>query len=312
MKNTICFTLLLFFCTNIFAQKKKIEIKYKRNSDKSISFYFNKNVPGSYFLSIEFSELENCNHNKTYKQTIKHSTGKLFTLKPYDQSEGISFSYNYSYIIGNSKPKVKDDIQYILPLKNGKTTKVFEASNIGEKYFGSEKPMDWKSFIINSKVADTVCAMRKGIVVKIVNKHENDTTVYKSFTSKQNSILIEHKDGTYASYKGFKKGGIFVKLGQEVYPQTQLGELDVFIKYKYRLTFSVFHYLQAQFTREKSTLSERKQNIKYLNPYFTTDKGLVQLESKQTYQVLFNEENLLQEFSRREKKKFKKKPELFR
>ena len=85
--------------------------------------------------------------------------------------------------------------------------------------------------------------------------------------------------------------------------QTQLGELDVFIKYKYRLTFSVFHYLQAQFTREKSTLSERKQNIKYLNPYFTTDKGLVQLESKQTYQVLFNEENLLQEFSRREKKK---------
>lgn len=312
MKKIIYYLILLLICQTTSAQKRKIEIKPKRNDDRSVSFYFNKNVPGSYYVVVEFSDLENCNASKTFKQTVKHSTGRLFTLKPYDPKSGISFSYNYSYVMGNSRAKVKDDIRYILPLKEGKMTKVFEASNIGEKYFGSDKPVDWKSFILYTKNADTVHSMRKGIVVKIVNKHKTDTSFEKSYTSKKNSITIEHKDGTYSQYKGFDKDQIFVKLGQEVYTQTPLGKLGMSDKDKYRLSFSVFHFIKGQFTREKSTLTDRKQTTKYLNPYFKTDKGLVQLNSKETYKVLFEEEDLLQEFSRKEKKKYKKKPELFR
>lgn len=138
------------------------------------------------------------------------------------------------------------------------------------------------------------------------------TTVDKTYTSKTNLITIEHKDGTYSSYKGFDKNKIFVKLGQEVFPQTPLGQLGLFNNDKFRLSFCVFHYLKDQFNRQKSTLSNRKKTKKYLNPYFTTDQSLVQIESSKTYKTVFRKEDLLQEFSRKEKKKYKKKPELFK
>lgn len=175
MKKIFYCIILFLICQVTHAQKKKIQIKYTKNNDKSVSFYFNKNVPGSYFLKVEFSELNNCNSGKVFKQVIKHSTGRLFTLEPYNKNKGISFSYNYNYIIGNPRVKIKKDIHYTLPFKTGKSIKIYEASNVSEKYFGSDKPENWKSFIYRSKNADTIHSMRKGIVVKITDKYDSDT-----------------------------------------------------------------------------------------------------------------------------------------
>ena len=85
-------------------------------------------------------------------------------------------------------------------------------------------------------------ALEKGIVVEITNEFKTDPSLKYEFTSKMNRVLIEHSDGTYASYTGFKKDLIFVKLGQTVYPQTPLGTLDQFNNSSYRLYFNI-HYL---------------------------------------------------------------------
>lgn len=51
---------------------------------------------------------------------------------------------------------------------------------------------------------------------------------------------MEHEDGTIAIYNGFKKNLIFVKLGQTVYPQTELGVIEEFNPGVYRADFLFF------------------------------------------------------------------------
>lgn len=295
----------------IYAQKENIEITYERKSDQSVDFYYKKNVPGSYYVTLEFDKLTNCTTNYTYKKVIKNSSGFLFTLKPSNKNKGISFSYKIKYIIGNPDPKIDNEIIYALPFKTGKTVKILEASNVGEKYFESKKPIDWKSFIVYSNEPDTIYAMRKGVVIRIIDKYINNDKLNKTYTSERNSILIEHIDGSYASYKGFDKNQIFVKLGQKVYPHTVLGKLEKFNKTNYRLDFNTFHYLENLLDDKKSTLKNRNHKRKYLNPNFFTDNINKKIESRESYNVSFSEEIKLQEFSRREKKKYKKKPNTF-
>ncbi|MDC0176843.1 M23 family metallopeptidase [Polaribacter sp.] len=311
MKITTFFTILFILSISIHSQKKKIEIKYERKSDRSIDFYYKKNVPGSYYLTLKFDNLENCHSSKIYKKVVKYDSGSLFTLEPSNKNKGISFSYKIKYIIGNPKPEINENITYVLPFKTGKFVKIVEASNVGEKYFGSKKPVDWKSFIVYSNQPDTIYSMRKGIVVKIIDKYENDEKFKKTYTSKRNRILIEHKDGTYATYKGFDKNQIFVKLGQKVYPHTILGKLEKFNKTNYRLDFNTFHYLENLLEDTENTLKKRNHKTKYLNPKFYIDNVVKKIESRQNYNVSFNEGIKLQEFSRREKKKYEKKPKEF-
>lgn len=301
-----------FLLSQIVYSQKKVEITYERKSDKSIDFYYKKNVPGSYYLTLEFDKLTNCNNSVTHKKVIKYSSGSLLTLKPSNPNTGISFSYRIIYTMGNPNPKLNKDIIYALPFKTGKSVKIIEASNVGEKYFGSKKPIDWKSFIIYSKEPDTIYSMRKGIVVRIINEFKNDDKLNKSYTSKRNRILIEHPDGSYAAYKGFDKNEIFIKLGQKVYPHTPLGKLEKFNKTNYRLDFSAFHYLKNLLDDKKSTVKKRNYKTKYLNPFFLMDNEVKKIESRETYNVSFSEKIKLQEFSRREKKKYKKNPKEFK
>ncbi len=182
---------------------------------------------------------------------------------------------------------------------------------MGEKYFGFQKPIDWKSFVVYSNKPDTIYSMRKGIVVEITNEYDDDNKFNKTYTSKRNRILIEHKDGSYASYKGFNKHQIFIKLGQKIYPHTPLGKLEKFNKTNHRLDFNTFHYLGNLLDEKISTFKNRNHKTKYLNPFFFINNTNKRIKSKESYTVSFNEKIKLQEFSRREKRKYKKNPKNF-
>jgi hypothetical protein len=296
----------------LFSQNQNITINRKVNSDQSIDLYYEKKLPGSYYVSLEFSNVTNSDVTN-YNTVISGYSGHLLTLKPLDNKNGISYSLRYYSIIGEPNPKVDKDFQYILPFKNGKKVKIYEADNVSEKYFESEKPENWKSYIINSKTPDTLFSMRKGIVVRLVNDFEADTTIVKSFTTKRNSVLIEHSDGTFAKYDGFKKNKIFVKLGQIVYPQTQLGVLDVFNKNSYRASFSIYFLSDKNLSSMAyQSFKNYKSKYEFVTPYFLTQEGLITVESKKEYTSLCNESVLFQEFTRSEKKKYLKDPTQFK
>jgi hypothetical protein len=292
--------------------QNSIEVNYQKKDDNTVQFFYNKEVPGSYFLTIEFTRLDNCTNNRTFEKVIKGKSGSLFTLKPINANRGISFSYNVKYVFGDPDPGIRNDIHYLLPFKSGNSVKILEASNLGEQYFGSEKPLDWKSFVVFSEESDTICSMRKGKVVRLIDEYEKDLEFNKSYSSKRNEIIIEHEDGTYAAYKGFDKNQIFVKLDQDVYPHTSLGKLEKFNKNQYRLDFSIFHYLPNLLNDKENTLQNINYKIKYLNPDFYVDNDIKKIGSGKFYTSSFKEDIKTKEFSRREKRKYKKAPDDFK
>lgn len=91
MKLSTCSIIFFLVLQTIYSQNKKIEITYEKNSDKSINFYYKKNLPGSYYLILEFDRLENCHNNTTFKKVLTNSSGSLFTLKPYNSKKGFLF-----------------------------------------------------------------------------------------------------------------------------------------------------------------------------------------------------------------------------
>ena len=291
--------LFILFSLKSFAQKDELKITYKRNSDKSIDFLYTKNSPGSLYLRLKFTKSENFD-DPIFKSVIDSYSGFLFTIDPIDKNKPINFSYKFNIIRGIPNPKVDSSFAYVLPFKVGDSLTIRDSKNFREEYLKKEKPATWKAFAIYRKESDTVRSIRKGVVVNIGNKYNSDTTVEKEFTTKANRVIIEHSDGTLAYYFGFKKNSFLVKEGQTVFPQTPLGALGLFNKDSYVLVFYI-NYLSLERKGSKTKLSST-----YINPYFYTSIGLVQLEEETKLLVEFDESILLKEFSKKEKKKYNK------
>lgn len=306
---SLVITLLsLVNCQNILSQKRNIKVTSKRNPDKSVDISYDKTLPGSYYIMVEFSDIENCSQSD-FNKVIKYNSGKLVTLKPIDFNEHINFSYSYSYIRGHPNPKVDENFTYVLPFKKGEHIKIYESTNLKETYFNAKKDLKWKSFVVDRDYADTIYNMRKGIVVDIKAKYKttpSDTYVY---TSKMNSVTVEHKDGTVSRYIGFKKESIFVKLGQTVYPQTKLGALDIFNDSTYRLYFDVAYLKKVDFDEKKLINSESQRE--HVTPLFFSSNGSIKLNHNKVYTVEINESVLFEEFTKKEKKKYKNSPQIF-
>lgn len=288
------------------AQKRVLDISYERNKDNSVAINYTKNAPGSYYVQVRFPILENCIQGE-FSTVVKDLGGTLLTLLPMNQNQPIRFSTSTSYSRGEPNPKVDKDFVYMLPYKKGKTVKIIEATSLNEKYFGKKKIDSWKSFIVDTKSKDSIFAMRKGIVIEIVNKHEAISTNNARYTSSLNYIIIEHQDGTTSTFKGLNKDSFFVKEGQTVYPQSKLGVLNIFDESKYRLYFHVSYLVDNKNTNN----SKEKMHREFVDPIFLTKKGETKLNHGNEFTVGFSEALLKEEFSRREKKKFKKNPQLF-
>lgn len=302
LKKTAYYSIAFLFILSINilnAQNDNIEISYKVNNDNSVDITYKKRLPGSYYVTLKFSKLTN-SYPSDFKGVINKSSGSIVKLRPINKEKSIGFSYKTSYRRGAPDPKIDSLVTYALPFKKDKKITVYEAFNVSEKYLNEERPSNWKSYVVKSKTPDTIFSMRKGTVIEIVNDFVTDTIVDKSFTSNRNRVIVEHEDGTYASYKGFKKNSISVKLGQTVYPYTKLGVMDILNTDGYRCSFTVYY------VKDSETFE-----YEYITPNFLTENGIEKLITAKEYQVKFNETVLLQEFTRREKKKYKKDPSQF-
>lgn len=307
-------TFLTIICVNqkILSQNKNIEIKYERNPDKSVDIYYSKKLPGSYFIKLEFPILDNCYQSRKIEKVIKNSSGQIVKLKPINSEEHINFSYKLSSIRGNPNPKIDKEFIYILPFKIGKSIRIVESTSLEEKYFKAEKDLNWKSFIVDRVIADTVYSMRKGIVIDIIDEYKTDSLSGYDYTSKTNKIMIEHNDGTISRYRGFNRNSIFIKLGQTIYPQTKLGVLELFNNSIYRLYFDISYLKKVEFESNQKRTMSSESPMEHITPYFYSSKGPITLKNNNEYIVEYNETTYFKEFTKSETKKFKKNPQIFK
>ncbi|TVZ57314.1 hypothetical protein OD91_2634 [Lutibacter sp. Hel_I_33_5] len=309
LKSYVVIFLIFFICSNFYCQKKNIKITTKRNADNSVDFYFKKLKPGSYFVNVKFSQLLNT-HDGNYKGVVKDKSGFLFNLKPINKKKFVRYSFKYSWIRGNPKAKVDSLFTYVLPFEKEHLIAVKEQGYIREKFFGAERPNNWKSYALANKTTDIVKSMRRGVVVDIINKYELDT-IKKIYSSKKNQLTIEHPDGTYATYKGFSKNSFLVKLGQNVYPHSPLGKITKNEKGFYIMSFYIRYLIGDNFGKKQKFIN-KKSRSNFISPFFLVANEKVKLKSKQKYIVDYNESVFLKEFSKKEKRKYKKKPNLFK
>lgn len=292
-------------CFDSKAQEKELTVSSKTNSDRSVSLTAEKNSPGSYTLVLNFRDLSNAHGATDPVFNIKHSNDNFLTLSPINKDQGISYSYSYSYIRGQLQPKYSPLFLYALPYGPGKKMRAVESTFLNATYFGATTPDDWKVYKFSTETADTVTAVRKGTVVSVVDLHAEDTKDLK-FTSKVNSIIVEHADGTLATYKGFKKG-VFVQEGQTVFPGTALG-INSITNDRYGISLMISYLKSADIAAARRNTKDAKSLYGFINPYFcTTTNANGQLTNQQYYTAVLPTELVQKEMTKKELKNLVKK-----
>jgi ribosomal protein L24 len=290
-----------FNCT--FAQTSGIEIERIQNFDNSITLNYKKNIPGTVLLKINFNNVYNSDVTDL-EQILTYRSGTLTRIMPIDKNKVVNFGYAYSYLKINPKPKVDSTFQYLLPFKKGKKITIIENDNDSQVHLGKKKGSNMKSYSLLSETADTVCAMRKGIVVEIVNNYKTDTKNLNFKMGEKNIIKIEHPDGTYAVYYGLKQHSFKVQLGDVVYPNTALAVLDFFIQNACVFNFEIIYAKSIEFNWVSNSSPVYWES---LTPYFFSAEGNQKIISGNSYTVAVNDGIIQKELTRREIKKLNKK-----
>lgn len=305
MKKLQSLILTLFFyfiITTINAQEDKLTVNTKTNEDKSVSFTAEFKSPGTYTVILNFKELSNSNNvgDNTYK--VKYSGQSFLTLKPSNKDQGIGYSFSYSYIRGELNPKYDKEFIYTLPYTNGKKVRVGESSFVNATYFGTTTPPDWKVYRFFTSQSDTVTAIRKGIVVSIKDIYDMDESGKQTYTSQVNEVIIEHADGSLATYRGFRKG-LYVKLAQVVFPGSPIG-LSSNNSGNGQFNISLMlTYLKSVDFAKKQEIKESKSMYGFITPYFyNLVNGKEILINNQNYFVVNSPVILQKEMTKKELK----------
>lgn len=288
-----------------YAQEKEISLSSKTNNDRSISINATKRSPGTYTVVLNFRELSNASEPGEPVYRVRHDNDNILTLNPINNKQGISLSYSYTFIRGELNPKYNKNFVYLLPYGKNSKVRAVESSFLNATYFGSTTPEDWKAYRFYTQEADTVTAVRKGIVVNVSDIYDEDTKDLK-YTSRVNTVIVEHADGTLATYKGFKKG-ILVKEGQTVFPGTALG-INSITNERYGISLIISYLKSAEIDAAKKNPKETKSLYGFITPYFcTAENANGILTSQKYYNTAITPEIIQKEMSKKEIKSLTKK-----
>ncbi len=306
---SIIFFLSIFLLTDTICQSGFFDFPHTKKSDHSISILYQKRVPGSYYLVYEFSELNNATPKK-FRKVVTEKSGTVMNLKPWNATKPITYVTNTAFVRGIPNPAVDSLFIYALPWKQGKSTEIFKVGMDPQKYTGRKEPINWHSYGYSSASQDTVYSMRKGVVVQVVDRFQLDTTSHQ--LSRQNFIIVEHTDGTFAKYKGFENGEIFVSLGMTVFPHMPIGRIGITSKDDYVLEFSVYSlYDPLIYEKSPDELKNYTYRYKYVEPFFLTEHGYSMIHNKARYESCMDPKIKAKEMTRKELKRFMKNPKKY-
>ena len=212
---------LLLFCLPLLAyaqSDKAVTVSYERSAKGEVTFYAETRLHTPYTVSMTFSRLSNTtfSEGEIYDAVIHYGKTRLLTLRPSTENASIGFSYRYTCKKGNNRLKTDTNFVYLFPLAPGKVVRVNRMVAL-EKFLGKEGEKRVTGLGFSTTAGDTIFASRGGLVTEIVDNAAS-TSENTSFHSTENYLEVFHKDGTFARYKLFQNGGIFVSPGEEVIP----------------------------------------------------------------------------------------------
>lgn len=315
MKN---FILVLFLLTQFCVKAQHpVRVEYSKMSNGDYRFECHVTDGRPHYVIVYFNEIRGLTCSALFPclRRVRSGTNVLFTLKKTDGKCGSYFNYRYRYLDGDPRAE-HDGIPYLMPVKNGASSKVFGLTYIG-KYFDKDSPENWACYGFRVNPEDTVYASRRGTVIEVEKNY--DLPLHSPFfTSNRNSIRVLHRDGTIARYKNFSKNGIFPEVGDRVYAGDPIGISEPENDKKNQFVSLMVYYPNAEllnltqrqmgpseFVNIRRTIPKNDKSYWiYVQPKFKTASGIRSLELHQTYVADHDKETIMAEMSRREKKKW--------
>ena len=300
------FSLIVFLSLHSFCFSQDIiEVTAEQDNAGSYTFSCYNHDICKYTVEVSFAGLYNLSSQYTFPHKFDVGPGqsRLFVLKPSTMNNRSSFSYSYKYFKGTLNPRVKSDFVYLIPVGNGKATKVlgFTYLKINEK---DPEPKDWYIVGFSTKFQDTIYAARGGIVTEMTDPTHLKLSGY-SYASNENYIQIFHDDCTFGRYEVFSR--IFVKLGQTIEAGEPIG-LAGGEKYASgaHVRFSV-HYNYEPKEAERNKAGNGNSILwAYVPAVFCTKENKnIRLTTGSTYTADYPESIVTQEMSNRQIKRWK-------
>lgn len=298
----LCSFILNGFSHSADAQHRPIEVSYESNNRDGYSFYATNRTPIPMIVTIGFTDLRNLDASEAlpYSRNVSGARTRLLTLSKQWTDQQSHFRYNTRYYSGclDTDP---DDIEYLLPFKEGTVARASELSYLGEMV-NRESPDDWYSISFLTENNTEIHAARKGVVIDIKDG-ENDPGSNLLYTSNRNTITVVHDDCTFARYSAFRDNEIYVGEGDTVYPGQPLGIMagDEFeLGNQIRM---LVYYRNDESVVFDPMDAEGVSNWRYVKPLFrTTQNRSLHVTSGELYESVHTEEVITAEMSRRERR----------
>ncbi|MCA0230021.1 MAG: M23 family metallopeptidase [Bacteroidetes bacterium] len=284
--------------------QSSVEVTYTANDKREYTFQAKNTNVCDYTVKVEFTDLQggSCGCSLPFIESISPGPSTLFTLKPNQNNQGISFRFGYSYLKGRVLNKAPKPFLYLFPFSSAVPHKAFLSKNIMEM-IANKKVSNFYGIAFQMQKGDTVFAARRGVVSQVKDAFDTHSDGIW-FSSQTNSVEIFHGDGSFASYNRLKKGKMLVKEGQEVEAGEPLGIVtDDTFEGSVVVQFSVYYLSRAR------AFNQTEYPYEFVVPSFyspTNTSGLV-MQSGGTYTSEWPEAMVTQEMSKKEIKRWKSK-----
>ena len=186
--------------------KDEINVYFSNTNSYDVSVYVN-----AHYTNIKESP-------KTKRSfSVKAKSSHLFSTLAL-RGEKSSYSFSYSWIIGDMGALHDDTYLYRFPYEKG------SAYRISQGYDGKTTHKGSSRFAIDFAMPEgtKVYAAREGVVVK-TKSDSNSGGFDRKFSKDGNYVTIAHSDGTFATYYHLKHRGVVVKVGQKVEKGAHIG-----------------------------------------------------------------------------------------
>ncbi len=299
------FTVLVIcslFTISLLAQREPVTVSYEQTSQGDFSFYADNRTGQNQTVAVYFKTLDGLAASVSLPsvKSIAEGRTRLFKLtRSGIGSPTIDFSFVYQ--AGTIEPESSSFI-YSMPVQVGQESLVRELTNVNAKK--GKAPANYYALSFEMEEGAMIHAARGGKVVRVEQSKEA-TGDQMTFSDVRNEIEIEHNDGTIGVYSVFKKGTAKVEVGDEILQGQALAisEGKGYVN-GHHVRFMV-QYLKIN--EELNPWDQGYFEWDYQKIKFLTEDGEVEeLLDDLKYACYLDEEMIMQEMSKRQKKKYLK------
>lgn len=204
------------------ADGNAVTVIYKNGTDHAVLLVqCNKCLEATVDLTIK---AENMHAKPSMSQTFDLHGDRpveIARLQVIDPRQRWTYAYDFHFRIGNrTPPRAAPPAPYVyrLPYEAGKTRSVLQAAHGSFSHFGE----DAEAIDFAMPTGTRVVAARDGRVVG-VRQDSARGGADDSYKDWSNFVIIQHSDGTCATYEHLRQGGALVKLGDQVKAGDPLG-----------------------------------------------------------------------------------------